>query len=119
MRFYGIIGYGIPITDDYGVTKDTIVERKHFGDIIRLTSTNENAQQVEDNIRLNCQFSIVLDSFITENFQFIKFIEWNGVMWKASSITPDPDRPRLTVHVGSVYNGPRGDGTYGPKKTSS
>ena len=116
MKFYGKIGYAIPHTDDYGVTTDTIVERQHYGDIDKVSNSIVGAQQVEDNIRLNNVFKIVLDAFITENFQFIKYVEWNGAMWKASSAVVDPDRPRIIIHAGDVYNGPRGDGSYGPQK---
>lgn len=119
MKFYGNIGYGIPHTDDYGVTTDTIVEHQHYGDIAKITNNVVGAQQVEDNLRLNSEFRIIMDPFIAENFQYIKYIEWNGVMWKVSSATPDPDRPRINIHVGDVYNGPRGDGTYGPQKAAS
>lgn len=119
MKFYGNIGYAIPHTDDYGVTTDTITERLAFGDIVKVTNNVVGAQQVEDNIRLNNEFRIVMDAFITENFQYIKYIEWNGAMWKVSSATVDPDRPRIIIYVGDVYNGPRGDGSYGPQKATT
>lgn len=115
MRFYGIIGYGIPEEDAYGVVTDRIVEHMHIGDITKVVTRNEAAQQVNDNIRLGNTFSIVMDPFITENFQYIKFIVFNGVKWSVSSVTKDPDRPRLNIDAGQVYNGPRGGGAYGPQ----
>lgn len=115
MRFYGIIGYGIPSEDDYGVVTNRIIERMHMGDIIKVVTRNEPAQQVNNNIRLNNSFSIVKDAFITENFQYIKYIVFNGARWEVSSATVDPDRPRINIEAGQVYNGPSGGGTYGPQ----
>ena len=115
MRFYGIIGYGIPSEDDYGVVTNRIIERMHMGDIIKVVTRNEPAQQVNNNIRLNNSFSIVKDAFITEKFQYIKYIVFNGARWEVSSATVDPDRPRINIEAGQVYNGPSGGGTYGPQ----
>lgn len=115
MRFYGVIGYGIPSEDDYGVVTNRIIEHMHMGDIIKVVTRNELAQQVNNNIRLNNSFSIVKDAFITENFQYIKYIVFNGARWEVSSATVDPDRPRINIEAGQVYNGPSGGGTYGPQ----
>lgn len=115
MRFYGVIGYGIPSEDDYGVVTNRIIEHVHMGEIIKVVTRNEPAQQVNNNIRLNNSFSIVKDAFITENFQYIKYIVFNGARWEVSSATVDPDRPRINIEAGQVYNGPSGGGTYGPQ----
>ena len=115
MMFYGVIGYGIPSEDDYGVVTNRIIERMHMGDITKVVTRNEPAQQVNNNIRLNNSFSIVKDAFITENFQYIKYIVFNGARWEVSSATVDPDRPRINIEAGQVYNGPSGGGTYGPQ----
>ena len=66
MRFYGVIGYGIPEEDEYGVVTLKEVEHSHFGEMTKVTSRNEGAQQLNDNIRLNNSFSIVRDAFITD-----------------------------------------------------
>lgn len=115
MRFYNIIGYGIPDEDEYGVVTNTIVEHMHMGEVNKVVTRNEPAQQVNNNIRLNNTFSIVMDAFITENFQYIKYIVFNGVRWEVSSATVDPDRPRINIEAGQVYNGLNGGGTYEPQ----
>lgn len=115
MRFFGAIGYGIPQEDEYGVVTNKIVEHMHMGDITKVISRNEPAQQVNDNIRLSNTFSIVIDPFIRENFQYIKYVVFNGVKWAASSIMIDPDRPRIIIDAGQVFNGPGGGGEYGPQ----
>ena len=104
-KWYGVIGYGIPDEDEYGVVRNRYVEHNHFGDVTKVTSRNEAAQQVNDNIRLNNSFNIVLDAFITENFQYIKYIVFNGIKWRVTSATKDPDRPRILIDAGEVYNG--------------
>lgn len=115
MRFFGAIGYGIPEEDAYGVVTNREVEHMHMGDITKVVTRNEPAQQVNDNIRLNNSFSIVMDAFITENFQYIKYIVFLGIKWSVISATKDPDRPRIIIEAGQVYNGSRGGGEYGPQ----
>lgn len=114
-RFYGLIGYGIPNEDAYGVFTEKTIEHLHIGDVTKVVNRVEPAQQVNDNIRLTNTFSIVMDPFISENFQYIKYIVYLGVKWKVTSATVDPDRPRINIDVGQVYNGARGGGEYGPQ----
>ena len=115
MKFYGVIGYGIPVEDEHGVVTLKEVEHTHYGEIPKVVSRNEGAQQLNDNIRLGNSFSIVRDAFITENFQYIRYVVFNGVKWAVSSATVDPDRPRINIEAGQVYNGSQGGGVYGPQ----
>ena len=115
MKFFGVIGYGIPQEDSYGVVTNRHVEHMHYGDVTKVVSRNEPAQQVNDNIRLVNSFSIVMDAFITENFQYIKYIVFLGVKWAVTSVQKDPDRPRIIIEAGKVYNGTWGGGENDPQ----
>ena len=115
MKFFGVIGYGIPQEDSYGVVTNRHVEHMHYGDATKVVSRNEPAQQVNDNIRLVNSFSIVMDAFITENFQYIKYIVFLGVKWAVTSAQKDPDRPRIIIEAGKVYNGTWGGGENDPQ----
>lgn len=106
-RFSGIIGFvdfkeGAP-----GVYReDTYVERQYKGDVIRNTRRWEGANdQINDNLQINNQFSIIADAYAYEHFFAMRYISWMGSLWKITNV--EVQRPRLILTVGGVYNGPR------------
>ena len=106
MRFYGAIGYAVEEETAPDVYVPTIKEVKYRGDVRRITRRLENPGQVNDNVNISNEISIVADAFAYQNFQNIRYVIWNGVKWKVSSITVD--RPRLTLEIGGLYNGTEG-----------
>lgn len=105
-KFYGEIGYGISKEkqDQPGVWVDKVVVKPYRGDVLRVQSKNQETENLNDDISLENQISIVADPFAYENFQFIKFIKWMGAAWKVKSVDAS-QRPRLILTVGGVYNG--------------
>lgn len=105
MKWYGKIVFAITEEDPplSGIWKDNIVERNYYGDINRLSRTWATASQVNDNLELNIEFSIIADPFAQNNFQSIKCIQWNNVLWKVTRI--EPEYPRLRMTIGGQYNG--------------
>lgn len=106
-KYFGRVGFAItketdPVNEP-GVWEDTIVERFYSGDTVKQTSRWENSQNVNDNLVINCQFSILSDPFAEQNFHSIKYIEYIGALWKVSSV--DVQYPRLLLTVGGIYNG--------------
>ena len=106
MRFYGAIGYAVEEQTSPDVYVTTIIEIMYRGDVRRVTRRLENPGQVNDNVNISNEISIVADAFAYQNFQNIRYVVWNGVKWKVSSITVD--RPRLTLEIGGLYNGTEG-----------
>lgn len=103
-KFYGAIGYTVCEEIRPGVWQDRSFERKHYGDVLRNTvSWSNNSDSTNDDLRLNCQFSIVADPFISLNFHSIKYVEYMGAKWKVTTAEPLP--PRILLNVGGVYNG--------------
>lgn len=103
-RFYGKVGYGLPIEPVDGVWTDNIVERDHYGDLLVATRSLEPSEKVNDDIRLQNQVSIMADAFAIENFSLIKYVLWNGNRWTATTVTVE--YPRLKISLGGLYNGP-------------
>ena len=106
-RFSGKVGYLIT-TEEYvdgeptGVWKETYKERSYFGDLNQLTSRWNSGSNLNDDIKLNNSISIVADPFAYENFQYMRYVVWNGQRWKIESATVQP--PRIVLSIGGVYN---------------
>ena len=103
-KFYGIIGFAETVETSPGVYTEQIVERSYFGDVIRNTRRLQTTDQLNDNINVSNEISIVADPFANEHFHTMSYIEYMGAKWKITNI--DGSRyPRLILTVGGVYNG--------------
>lgn len=106
-RFYGNVGYGISVETDPGVSgvwEDEIVEFPYQGDVIRDTRNLVVADKLNDDISVTNSISVIADQYAIENFMYIKYVEWNGVLWTVPNV--EVRRPRLILSIGEVYNGP-------------
>lgn len=103
-RFYGQVGYNLPAENVDGVVKVNVVERDHYGDILRATRVVSPSDKVNDDIQLGHQVSIVADAFALENFSYLKYVMLDGARWSVTEV--EIQRPRLILSVGGVYNGP-------------
>lgn len=104
-KFYGPIGYAVPIETRPGVWKDEIEERNYSGDVIRDTSLwNTSQNSTNDDLNISKQISIVADLFANNNCHFMKYVRFMGANWKITSV--EPRYPRLILTIGGVYNGP-------------
>lgn len=102
-KFSGIIGFGETMETVPGVLVPTITERRrYFGDLIKNYISTQSSGNLNDDINISNQISIVSDNFLRENFNTIKYVEFMGVKWKISSI--DIQYPRLILSLGGVYN---------------
>lgn len=101
-KFFGKIGYGVSQETKPGVWKDTITEREYFGALTRNTRRLESASQVNDNINISNEISIVADPFAYENFHSMRYVIFMGAKWKISSV--EVQYPRLILTIGGVYN---------------
>ena len=102
-KFHGKIGYVIPTETSPGVWEEVIVEREYFGDVVKNTRGLQSANQVNDNVIISNEISIVADPFANENFHAILYVEFMDSKWKVSNITVS--YPRLVMAVGGLYNG--------------
>lgn len=106
MRFYGEVAFwekdkevnpgvwkpvGMKLLPYYG---DVLVDNRRF----QPTSDSQN-----DEFKVNNQISIVSDLYARQNWASIKYVVWNGVKWKVTSVKVD--YPRLILDIGEVWNG--------------
>ena len=102
-KWYGKVGYLVTEETSPGVWTDGYVEREYYGDLNRNHKRWENSQNLNDNITLQNEISIVCDPYALQNFQFIRYVDIMGSFWKVTAV--DIQYPRLILSVGGVYNG--------------
>lgn len=104
MKFSGIVGFWISDVEIRpGVYKPYIEERTYYGDVTRNERRWQEADQQNDNMRINNSISILSDLFAQQNYASIKYVIWNGAKLKVKSVTLN--YPRITLEIGGVYNG--------------
>ena len=105
-KYYGIIGYSETQETTPGVWTDVVTERHYYGDILNNRKRWEtSSESINDDLNISNSISIIADPYAYQHFYAIKFIEWNGILWKVTEV--EVQQPRLILSIGGVYNGPR------------
>jgi len=102
-RFSGKVGYAETVKTGPGKWAEQITERKYYGDVTRAVRKLENGQDINDNIIVNNEISIVADPYAQTHFFAIRYVEWQGVKWKVSNV--EVLYPRLILTLGGMYHG--------------
>ena len=108
-KFYGVVGFAADQKEgrgsNEGIVKEApIVERIYYGDTQKLSRRFDTGTDINDDIRINVQISIVSDDYINKHMHSIKYVEFEGSLWKVTAV--EPLRPRMILTIGGVYNGP-------------
>lgn len=102
-KWYGVIGYDETLETRPGVWMNQITERNYYGDVIRNSRRLQTANQLNDNINISNEISIVADPYANQNFHAMRYVEFMGTKWKIENVTVQ--YPRLILSLGGVYNG--------------
>lgn len=102
-KYYGVIGYVETVETSPGVWEEQITERNYYGELVRNTSRFQVSDQVNDNVNIANEISIIADPFATQNFHAMRYIEFMGAKWKIINV--EVRYPRLILTIGGVYNG--------------
>jgi hypothetical protein len=102
-KFYGKIGCAETKETSPGVWTETVTERNYSGDVIKNSRRWQAGENLNDNLTVDNQISIIADTFAYQNFYLFKYVKWMGACWKVLKI--DVQRPRLILTLGGVYNG--------------
>lgn len=102
-KWFGKIGFAEQVETAPGVYVNKITEREYYGDVIRNARRLQTTDQVNDDINISNEISIVADPYAMNNFHSIRWVEWMGTKWKATNV--DVQYPRLTLSLGGVWNG--------------
>ena len=101
-KWYGMIGFAETVETVPGVWDEQITERPYFGDLNRNSRRLQTANQLNDDINVSNEISIVADPFAMNNFHSMRYVEFMGAKWKVSNV--DVQYPRLNLSVGGLYN---------------
>jgi hypothetical protein len=102
-KFYDVIGFAEVKETSPGVWEETVTERKYYGDVGRNTFKYQASSNLNDDLNISNEISIVADVFANENFHAMRYVVFMGVKWKINNV--EVKRPRLILNVGGVYNG--------------
>lgn len=102
-KFYGAIGYAVLMETKPGVWEEQIAERHYYGELVRNTRRLQSSDQLNDNVNIANEISIVADPFAYQNFHSMRYIEYMGIKWKISNV--EVQYPRLILTAGGIYNG--------------
>ena len=104
-KWHGVIGYAETKETRPGIYEEVITEHSYTGNVLENTRRLQSSGQVNDDVEITMQISILADPIARMNFHNIRYVSYMGTKWKASSIRPR--FPRLIMTLGGVYNGPQ------------
>ena len=101
-KFYGEIGYVESTETEPGIWVENIVKRNYYGDLIRNTRSLVSSGNVNDNINISNEISILADPYANEHFHSMRYVEFMGAKWKITNV--EVKYPRLILTIGGLYN---------------
>ncbi len=102
-KFFGSIGFAETVETAPGVWRPQITEREYFGDLTRNMRRYESSGQVNDDLNISNEISVVADPYAYQNFHSMRYVIFMGTKWKVSSV--EVQYPRLILTIGGVYHG--------------
>lgn len=102
-KWFGAIGFAETVETAPGVWEEQIVKHNYYGDLNRNTRRLQSAQQLNDDITISNEISIISDPYIDEHFHSIRYAEFKGIPWKVTNV--EEVFPRLVLTLGGKWNG--------------
>ena len=102
-KWFGKIGYAETVETAPGVWVEHIVEREYYGDLNKNNRRLQSTDQLNDNINISNELSIISDPYAIKNFHSMRYAEFMGAKWKISDV--EVLYPRLRLTLGCLYNG--------------
>lgn len=102
-KYHGMVGYIKTVETKPGVWTKQTIEKEYCGEDNRAISRWQTSNDVNDDVNIDKQISIVANPFALENFMHIRYITVYGYKWKVNSV--EIKYPRLILSVGGLYNG--------------
>lgn len=102
-KYYGKIGFAENVEVRPGYWEEQITEHPYYGDLIRNARRLQSTDQLNDDINIVNEISILADPYANQNFHAMRYIWFMGAKWKVSNI--NVQYPRLILTIGGLYNG--------------
>jgi hypothetical protein len=101
MKWYGEIAYSMQVETEPHVWEEQVVKKPAMGDLLEFSKNNDQSSNINTDISLSNQLSIVMDPFLQNNFQNILYVTICGSKWTVSSVKVR--YPRLLLSFGKLY----------------
>lgn len=101
-KWFGVVGFAETVETAPGVCEEQIIKRNYYGDLNRNTRRLQSAQQLNDNITISNELSIISDPYANEHFHSIRYAEFMGTSWKVTNV--EVMFPRLVLTLGGLWN---------------
>lgn len=102
MKWSGMIGFMIQKETSPGIWESIFVERKYIGDLSNRSYRYQNSNEVHDDVSVSNTISIVSDSYIHDNYGYIRYVTYKGFKWKVDNIKISA--PRILLTLGGMFN---------------
>ena len=102
-RFCGKVGYVDTDKTSPGVYENTPEEYTYYGDITNISKRWQTNDNLNDDIRLEQNISIMADAYAWDNYYKIRYVIIDGIAWRVTNV--QVSRPRLILYIGGIYNG--------------
>ena len=101
-KWFGKIGFIETKETNPGVWEEVITVREYYGDVTRNTRRFQSSENLNDNIVVSNDISIVADPYAIQNFHSIRYIEFMGAKRKINNV--EVSYPRLILTLGEICN---------------
>lgn len=101
-KFKGVVGFAETGEKTPGVHVENIITRRYSGDLLRNNRRLESSGNINDNINISNEISILADAYAFNHFYAIRYVEFGGAKWKVASVDATK-RPRLVLTLGGLY----------------
>lgn len=102
MKYYGKIGFYETVKTDVDYWEPSIVDYTYAGDINRVATAWKTSEQLNDDLSVSMEISIIGDKHALENYNNIRYAEWRGVKWRVTNVSEN--HPRINLTLGGEYN---------------
>jgi len=103
-KFYGAVGYVEEVETATDVHENKPIERMYKGDLLKVNRRLENGVDINDDVTISNQISIVADPYANNHMHTMRYVKWRGIPWKVVNVDAS-QAPRLILTLGGVYNG--------------
>ena len=103
-KWYGKIGFTYTGEIEPGLwVESEVIECQYFGDIMSNRWKRQNSGNVNDDINISNQISVLADPYAVNHVSSMTWIEFSNEKWKVTDV--EVQYPRLIITLGGVYNG--------------
>ena len=100
-KWFGVIGFAEFKETSPGTHEQVITERQYYGDVLRNSFRFQGGNQLNDDVNISNEISIMSDLFADTHLHSIAYVEFMGSRWKVTNV--EPARPRLKLTIGGAY----------------